>query len=144
MVKSGEISPPDVDLETDKEYDCVWALVDSGAGANVARRSHFPNFRPVQAPRISLTLANGEVMENNGAGEVTSYSRDRTKSKRVFYEAPVEMPILAVTELTKEGELGSEVRFRIKDGVIIDNLIGNRINFVKRRCVWHETLFPQE
>ena len=77
MVKSGEISLPDVDLETDKEYDCVWALVDSGAGANVARRSHFPNFRPVQAPRVALTIANGEVMTNNGAGEVTS--RDGTK-----------------------------------------------------------------
>ena len=78
-VKSGDISLPDIDLETDEEYDCAWALVDSGAGANVARRSHFPNFRPVQAPRISLTVANGEVMENNGAGEVTSYSRDGTE-----------------------------------------------------------------
>ena len=73
-VKPGEISLPDVALETDEENDCAWALVDSGAGANVARRINFPNFRPVQAPRISLTIANGEVMENNGAGEVTSYS----------------------------------------------------------------------
>ena len=95
----------------------------------------------MQAPRISLTIANGEVMENNGAGEVTSYSRDGTKSKRVFYEAPVEMPILAVTELTKEGELGSEVRFRINDGVIIDNLTGHRVHFVKRKGVYFMRLY---
>ena len=45
-IKTGEIQLPDVDLETNQEYDSVWALVDSGAGANVARRDNFPNFRP--------------------------------------------------------------------------------------------------
>ena len=37
------------------------------------------------------------------------------------------MPILAVTELAEEGEVESEVRFRIKDGVIIDNSSGHRV-----------------
>ena len=74
-VKSGEISLPDLDLETDDDFDYVWAMVDSGAGANVARRNHFPSFKPVKAPQISLTIANGDVMANQGAGEVVSYSR---------------------------------------------------------------------
>ena len=51
------------------------------------------------------------------------------------------MPILAVTELTKEGELGSEVRFRIKDGVIIDHLTGHRLHFVKRKGVYFMRLY---
>ena len=51
------------------------------------------------------------------------------------------MPILAVTELTKEGELGSEVRFWIKDGVIIDNLTGHRVHFVKRKGVYFMRLY---
>ena len=140
-VKSGEISLPQLDLKTDEEFDYVWALVDSGAGANVARRDHFPNFRPVDAPQISLTIANGETLPNNGAGEVISYSREGTLSKRVFYEAPVEMPILAVAELSMEGELGSEVRFRMKDGVIIDNLTGYRVKFAKRKGVYFMRLF---
>ena len=131
-VKSGEISLPDIDLRNDEDYDYVWALVDSGAGANVARKKHFPNFTPVVAPQISLTVANGQTMENAGAGEVISYSRQG----RIFYEAPVEMPILAVAELAKEGEFGSEVRFRVKDGVIIDNLTGQRVHFVKRKGVY--------
>ena len=80
-------------------------------------------------------------MENNGAGEVVSYSGDGVMSKRVFYEAPVEMPILAVTELAQEGELGSEVRFRTKDGCIIDNLTGRRAHFVKRKGVYFMRLY---
>ena len=66
-VKSGEIALPDLDLEADDDFDYVWAMVDSGAGANVARRDHFPNFRPVDAPRIPLTVANGETIANQGA-----------------------------------------------------------------------------
>ena len=143
-VKSGEISLPELDLDRDEAYDYVWALVDSGAGANVARRDHFPNFSSVKAQKISLTIANGETMENNGAGEVMSYSGDGVMSKRVFYEAPVEMPILAVTELAQEGKLGSEVRFRAKDGCIIDNLTGRRAHFVKRKGVYSmRSYFPK-
>ena len=41
QVKSGKIALPDLDLETDSEFEYVWAMVDSGAGANVARREHF-------------------------------------------------------------------------------------------------------
>ena len=144
-VKSGEIQLPDADLDTEDQYEYVWALVDSGAGANVARREHFPNWKEVGAPKISLTLANGETMPDSGAGEVASFTRDGKVNKRVFYGAPVEMPILAVTELAREGELGSEVRFRLKDGVIIDNLTGKRCQFVKRKGVYFMRLyFPKD
>ena len=143
-VKSGEITLPNLDLETDDDFDYVWAMVDSGAGANVARRDHFPNFTPVKAPQISLTIANGDVMANQGAGEVVSYSRDGSKSRRVFYEAPVEMPILAVAELSKEGEMGSEVRFRMRDGFIVDNLTGRRVQFAKRKGVYFMKLYFQK
>ena len=141
QVKSGKIALPNLDLETDSEFEYVWAMVDSGAGANVARREHFSNFKPVAAPPISLTIANGDTMHNKGAGEVVSYSRDGTASKRVFYEAPVEMPILAVAELSKEGELGSEVQFRMRDGFITDSLTGRRVQFVKRKGVYFMKLY---
>ena len=80
-------------------------------------------------------------MPNDGAGEVESFTRDVKTNTRVFYEAPVEMPILAVTELAREGELGSEVRFRQKDGVIIDTLTGKRCQFVKRKGVYFMRLY---
>ena len=140
-IKSGEITLPDMDLDEDDDYEYVWALVDSGAGANVAKREHFPNFKSAQAPKISLTIANGATMDNNGAGEVVSYSQDGTESKRIFYEAPVDMPILAVAELAQEGELGSEVLFRSRDGCLIDNLTGRKVHFVKRKGVYFMRLY---
>jgi hypothetical protein len=142
MVKSGEIQLPDLDLEDDDEYDYIWAMVDSGAGANVARREHIPGSRRARsAPRISLTIANGDDLPNRGARVVTCYDRSGSKCDRLFYEAPVEMPILSVTEISKEGKSGSEVRFRLKDGEIIDNATGKRCHFVKRMGVYFMRLY---
>ena len=52
QVKNGEMNLPDLDLDADEDFEYVWALVDSGAGANVARRKHFSNFRDVDAPTM--------------------------------------------------------------------------------------------
>ena len=82
---------PDVELADDDEYSYVWALVDSGAGANVARRGKFPNSKPVGAPPIKLTVANGESMPNTGARKVTFVNPDGLKRTRSFYEANVDM-----------------------------------------------------
>ena len=144
QVMSGEISMPDIDLDDNSDYEVIWALMDSGAGANVAKRSQFPIFTPVDAPPISLTIANGDTMENNGAGKVTTYTRDGHATTRVFYEAPVDMPILAVSEVAKEGELGSEIKFRAKDGLMVDNLTGRRTHFVKRKGVYFMRMYVRK
>ena len=144
-VKSGEINLPDLDLEHDSEYDYIWTMVDSGAGANVARREHFKHSHRVNAPAISLTVANGEVLPNRGARSVSCYDRSGFQKTRVFYEAPVEMPILAVTELAQEGDNGSEVRFRLSDGEIIDTSDGRKVPFVKRMGVYFMKIyFPKD
>ena len=57
---------------------------------------------------------------------MTSYNRDGSRLGRMFYDAVVEMPSLAVLELSKEGLHGSEVRLRQKDGFIRDLHTGNR------------------
>ena len=143
-VKQGKINLPEVDLESDAEYTCLWALVDSGAGANAARKRHLPLAEPVAAPAITLSAANGEVVPNDGAHCVDSMHRDGTKTSRVFYHANVDMPILAVSELTKEGEHGSEIRFRRKDGIMIDNATGRRQHFVKRKGVYFIKLYVRK
>ena len=140
-VKSGEISLPELDLEHDDEFDYIWTMVDSGAGANVARREHFPHSKRVNAPSIALTVANGEVLPNQGARSVACYDRSGFRKSRVFYEAPVEMPILAVTELAQEGDMGSEVRFRLSDGEIIDTFSGKQVPFVKRMGVYFMRIY---
>ena len=111
-MKSVEIDLPSLDLENDDECTNVWAMVDSGAGANVARREQIPHSRKARTvPRISLTVANGDILPNRGARTATCYDRFCSKCDRLFYDAPVEMPILSIAELSKEGSNGSEVRF---------------------------------
>ena len=135
-VKSGEIQLPTIDLEENNEYEYIWCMVDSGAGANVAKKEDLPDSVPVKAPTISLTIADGTVMPNQGARSVECFDQTGKKTTRVFYEAPVEMPILSVTEIAKEGTMGSEVRFRQQDGEIIDTMTGQSVDFVKRMGVY--------
>ena len=140
-VKSGKISLPDIDLTNDTEYTNVWALVDSGAGANVARKNHLPHSDPVDAPAISLTAANGSALPNRGARAVTTMGKNGVSTTRRFYDADVEMPILSVAELSDEGSEGSDVRFRRRDGYVEDNKSGSREYFVKRRGVYFTKLY---
>ena len=140
-VKSGKITLPDVELADDAEYEYIWALVDSGAGANVARRNHFPHSRKVKAPEISLTAANGSDLPNRGAREIVTRDKDGVAVKRIFYDADVEMPILSVAEISQEGSQGSDVRFRRKDGYVENNATGHRSYFVKRRGVYFTKLY---
>ena len=51
------------------------------------------------------------------------------------------MPSLSVTELSKEGSSGSEIRFRSVDGDIIDNESGKKCHFVKRMGVYFMRLY---
>ena len=140
-VRDGKISLPELDLSNDSDYMYVWALVDSGAGANVARRSIFSETEAVSAPSITLSTANGESLPHSGAHRVTAYNRDGSKIARTFYDADVEMPILAVSELSREGECGSDIRLRQKDGYIRDLKTGCRQHVVKRRGVYFTKMF---
>ena len=136
QINDGTICLPDLELENNDDYDHVWALVDSGAGANVARKNQFPDSVPVNAPPIALTVANGETLPNRGARKVTFMNPDGTQRTRIFYEADVDMPILSVAEISQEGSQGSEVSFRKRNGFIEDVHSGQRMHFIKRKGVY--------
>ena len=82
-------------------------------------------------------------MPNSGAMRVETRSKEDIVTNRVFYKAPVEMPILAVAELTKEGLLGSTTGFRQRDGYIENNHDHRRQHFVKRKGVYFMKLYTQ-
>ena len=48
----------------------------------------------------------------------------------------MDMPILSVAEVSKEGPEGSEVYFRKKNGYVEDLWNGNRMPFIKRQGVY--------
>ena len=76
-------------------------------------------------------------MENQGAAIITK-SRDGIVTERVFYDAPLEMPIILVAGIAQEGTMGSTTALRLKDGSTENNQSHQLQHFVKHRCVLHE------
>ena len=68
-------------------------------------------------------------------------AQNGTPVTRRFYDADVEMPILSVAELSLEGQQGSDVRFRRKDGYIEDLASGHRELSVKRKGVYFTKMY---
>ena len=71
-------------------------------------------------------------------------SKEGIETSRIFYEAPVEMPILAVAELTKEGPAGSTTGLRRRDGYVEDDLRRTRQHFVKRKGVYFMKIYTRK
>ena len=143
QVINGKIRLPDLNLDTNSEYDCCWALVDSGAGVNCATRKQFPNATSCDAPLITLTTADGKKMENQGAMKILTKSKEGIVTERIFYDAPVEMPILSVAGIAREGAMGSKTAFRLQDGYIENNKNQQRQHFVKRKGVYFMKLYTE-
>ena len=76
QVLNGKIRLPDLSLDTSSEYDCYWALVDSGADVNCATRKQFPNSTSCDVPLITLTNADGKKMKNQGAMKMLTKSKE--------------------------------------------------------------------
>ena len=83
-VINDEIRLPGLNLDTNSEYDCSWALVDSGAGVKCATRNQFPNAAPCDAPLITLTAADGKKMENQGAMSILTKAKEGIVTERIF------------------------------------------------------------
>ena len=115
-VRSGELSIPDLKMESNDEYEALWALVDTRAGVNCASRNQFPNAVPVSAPEFRST-------HNSWWGE---FAEQKCHEGRIFYDAPVDRPIISSAEESRLGKKGSNTRFRRLDAYIEDNATKER------------------
>ena len=68
QVKSGEIDLPSLRLYSNREFDCVWALIDSGAGRPCARKAkHFAGVNsPMSPSNVKLSTATGQEVKSGG------------------------------------------------------------------------------
>ena len=66
---------------------------------------------------------------------VITRSKEGIVTTRVFYDAPVEMPILSVSGISQEGSGGSTTAFQQRGGYIEDSCNRQRQHFVKRKGV---------
>ena len=94
-----------------------------------------------ETPAIYLTVADGVHMPKSSARRVVTFSKDGTRVERIFYEADVELPVLSMADQSDEGESGSEVCFRRRDGYIEDAHSGRRCFFLKLKDVYVVELY---
>ena len=122
LVKAGKLNLPDLDLESNEDYEAVWALVDSGAAKSVARRkAHFAKtITHLRPSEVRMATASGEELKSRGCFHLHALSAEGNEVSQTFEDADVDMPIMSVGELSTNGELGSNVLFGEHDGHIID------------------------
>ena len=143
QVRDGHYNLPDLQLETNNEFEAVWALVDSGAGRSCAKRKeHFPNTRTdLKSSSVRMATASGQELKSRGCFKLNLLSSEGNPLTQTFEDADVDMPIMSVTELASNGSLGSDVVFRKHDGAIVDVETNATSKFVRRKGVYFMKIF---
>ena len=134
QVKDGTIDLPNLDLESNDDYAAVWALIDSGAGKSCANKSkHFPFVKTANRPsHARMATANGHELKSRGTFSLQAMTAEGQEIKPDFEDTDVEMPIVAVTDISKED---LEVSFRQDQSELVSADTGRRSKFMKRRGV---------
>ena len=142
-VDAGRINLPELNLDSNGDYEAVWALVDSGAGRSCARKAkHFPGLRAKSEPSdVRMSTANGQELRSRGKFTVQALTAEGNMLNPEFEDADVDMPIVAVTDISKNGSNGTEVRFRNNGGDVLDVTTQRKSAFVRRRGVYFMKLF---
>ena len=137
-VRDGLYNLPDVRLDSNSEYEAVWALVDSAAGRSCAkRREHFAHTHTeLKASTVRMATASGEELKTKGCFTLDVMSAEGHVLTQTFEDTNVDMPTMSVTELASNGQLGSDVVFRKHDGAVVDVETGATSRLVRRKGVY--------
>ena len=135
QVQEGIIDLPSLDLESNEDYEAVWALVDSGAGKSCANKSkHFAHVRTPNRPsQARMATANGQELKSRGTFTVHGFTSEGQKISPDFEDTDVEMPIVAVNDISKED---LEVIFRQEQSELMDSSTGRKSKSVKKKGVY--------
>ena len=140
QVQDGVIDLPSLDLESNAEYEAVWALVDSGAGRSCANKSkHFPFVKTKNQPsQARMATASGQELKSRGTFQVHALTSEGQKVIPEFEDADVDMPIVAVNDLSKDD---TEVTFRHSQSELVDVETGRKSRFIKKRGVYFMKMY---
>ena len=143
LVREGKLDLPDIKLDSNSDYEAVWALVDSGAARSCAKRkTHFSMATTQLKPSsVRMATASGEELKSRGCFKLTALSAEGNEVTQTFEDADVDMPIMSVGELSSNGTLGSTVLFNEHDGHIIDIKTDATSKFYKRRGVYFMKIY---
>ena len=137
-MRDGKLALPDLDFYSNDKYEAIWALVDAGAARSCAkRREHFQNTHTKLAQSsVKMATANGKELNSRGCFKIKAYSAEGNRTTQTFEDADVDMPIMAVTELSDNGALGSDIVFRKTDGAMVDVESDKTSRFIRRKGVY--------
>ena len=140
QVSDGTIDLPSLDLESNKDYEAIWALIDSGAGKSCANKSkHFPSVKTRNSPSTArMATANGHELKSRGTFTVEGKTSEGQDVTPMFEDADVDMPIIAVSDLSREN---TEIVFRQKDSELVDVPTGRKSRFAKQRGVYFMKMY---
>ena len=143
LVKSGELDLPDLNLDSNEEYEATWALVDSGAARPCARRQeHFAHTSTELKPSsVKMATASGEELPSRGCFLIEAISNEGNQVVQNFEDADVDIPIMSVGELSSNGELGSHVIFGEHGRHMIDIKTKAISKFYRWRGVYFMKIF---
>ena len=143
LVKAGKLNLPQLDLESNEDYEAIWALVDSGAAKSCARRKgHFGNtVTHLRPSSVKMATASGEELKSRGCFQITALSAEGNEVTQTFEDADVDMPIMSVGEISANGDKGSNVLFGEHDGHLIDIKTSATSKFYRRRGVYFMKLY---
>ena len=135
-VNSGKIQLPDVTLDSNEEWDVLWALVDSGSSVHVVNAEQvFPGAK-INKPRPGarpFKVANGGTVPNLGHAAVKARTAEGEDLTINWKNAPVDMPILS-TKLLSEG--GKAVLYHEAGGSIINPNTCSKSDFIEANGVY--------
>ena len=141
LVARGELDLPDINLDSNDEYEECWCLVDTGAGLSSANRArHFPGAELIQPDPneepVTLSTASGQILTVKGTFKVEGYSSEQQQFSTKFTDSKVDMPILAGSAITLGGTAGREIIITKRGGIIKDLATGETSHIVRRRGVY--------
>ena len=125
-------------LETWENYECVEALMDSGAGECVCGPQHFGSVRTrADASRdsagVEYVCADGGRIPKLGEKSINGLSEEGQKLAINFQVTSVDRPLIAVSRLTA---VGHDVWFGKDYGVITHGVTGKHTTFLKKNGVY--------
>ena len=140
QVANGTIDLPSLDLESNKEYEAVWALVDSGAGKSCANKSkHFSHVKTKNKPSVArMATASGQELKSRGTFKVEGLTAEGQPVAPNFEDTDVDMPIIAVNDISQED---TEVIFRQGNSEMVDVRSGRKSKFAKQRGVYFMKMY---
>ena len=121
-----------------ENYECVEAVMDSGAAECVCGPQHFAGVKTVaKADRASAGVqyvcADGGVILNLGEKSISSISEEGQKLGILFQVTSVDKVLIAVAKLTNAGH---DVWFGKNHGVITHGVSGRQTKFIKKNGVF--------